>query len=74
MSYEPQAETTVHQVQERGPVLVTPLARLGSGPANVDCPYCKKVVQTEVHEVEAEGEWQVLNIMIQSHLTDRILA
>lgn len=56
MSYEPQVEAAAQPVQERGPVLVTPLSRLGHDAANVDCPYCKKVVKTEVHEVEADGE------------------
>jgi hypothetical protein len=65
MSYKPQAETTARPVQERGPVLVTPLARLGRDPANVDCPYCKKVVKTQVHEVEADGERQVPNLPVQ---------
>ncbi len=40
-------------VSEAGPVLVTPLERLKGTAANVDCPYCKKVVKTEVKEVES---------------------
>ena len=66
MSYKPQVETTAQPVQERGPVLVTPLARLGRDPATVDCPYCRKVVKTQVHEVEADGERQVPSLQVQS--------
>lgn len=50
MLYEPPKQPQP-VVSEAGPVLVTPLERLGGTAANVDCPYCRKVVRTEVREV-----------------------
>lgn len=47
-------------VPEAGPVLVTPLERVpGARAVNVDCPYCRKVVKTEVREVDADDDGYV---------------
>lgn len=57
---EPQriyAPTTV--LHESSPTMITPLSRLGTKPEQTDCPYCEKVVETEVLEIDAENSWQV---------------
>ena len=46
-------------VPEAGPVLVTPLQKVGGQAVNADCPYCKKVVKTEVREVESGDDGYV---------------
>ena len=55
MSYEPPQQP----VPEAGPVLVTPLEKVGAQAANVDCPYCKKVVRTEVRQVDSGDDGYV---------------
>ena len=57
MVYQPQkSEKDVpiaQPVHERGPHMVTSLSQVGATPAEVDCPYCKAVVNTEIHYVES---------------------
>lgn len=61
MLYEPPKQP----VQEAGPVLVTPLAKVPPGRAvNVDCPYCQKVVKTEIREIESGDDGYVRKIRI----------
>nr|POF13257.1 hypothetical protein CFP56_10404 [Quercus suber] len=56
MSYEapPKApDATVQPVAEGNPRMVTRLAKLGPAAADVDCPYCKRVVKTEPRKVSS---------------------
>ncbi|KAK3047991.1 hypothetical protein LTR09_010666 [Extremus antarcticus] len=61
MAYQPPqqdsreaAARTAQPVPEQGPRMVTPRNKVGSSPTEVDCPYCRTVVKTEVREVDAE--------------------
>ena len=57
MVYQPQeskeAIPIAQPIHERGPHMVTPLSRVGATPVEVDCPYCQKVVTTEVRQVDS---------------------
>lgn len=52
-SKSPDAIASAQPIHERGPRMVTRLEKVGSQPADVDCPYCRKVVRTRVAEVSS---------------------
>lgn len=60
MSYTPQSTTEkplqALLIHEPNPRMVTPLSQLAFSQADVDCPYCKKVVTTEVREVSSDDD------------------
>lgn len=51
------APTTI--LHETSPTMITPLSRLGKQPEQTDCPYCEKVVETQVLEVDSGNNEQV---------------
>lgn len=46
-------------LHETSPTMITPLSKLGMQPEQTDCPYCEKVVETEVREIDSENSGQV---------------
>lgn len=58
MTYEAPSEkvSQAQPVYEAPPRMVTPLEQLRLTPADVDCPYCKRVVRTEVREVSSDDD------------------
>lgn len=57
---QPEAAASAQPVHERGPRMVTPLSRLGGQPADVDCPYCRRVAKTDVRRVSSDDSGYVL--------------
>lgn len=56
MTYQPPSKAVnvaTLPVHEPGPLMVTSLTQVGDKPADVDCPYCKRAVKTEVKKPEA---------------------